>query len=149
MYSAAWKYVNPLSSLDVCCFTVLILSSPVFMYEMSDICSPIACIGTYLSSPKTTWNMELMYVQVNPQLPWLSQAGNRLRWNTFGCLINHLSRPMKWDMLGKGFGLHQLKERGNQPNHCGPIQINNAESKGDIRGHEEEGGDSPSVWGGL
>ena len=30
-----------------------------------------------------------------------------------------------------------------------PAQINNAEKKGDIRGHQEEGTDSPSVWGKL
>ena len=56
---------------------------------------------------------------------------------------------MKLDILGKGIGLYQLKDRGNQPNQLGLIHINNAERKGDIQGHEEEGNESPSVWGGI
>lgn len=39
------------------------------------------------------------------------------RWNTFGCLINQISRPIKWDILRKRVGQHRLKYRGNQPNH--------------------------------
>ena len=55
---------------------------------------------------------------MNPQLHWESQVGNRFRWNTFGCLISQLSKPIKWDILRKRVGQHRLKERGNQPKYC-------------------------------